>query len=237
MPEGVLFSDNTSTISGVMVSGNASYSTNDYIQFVVDKKKEAIAPQLYFKYVKSKFGVLERFKIDARIKRMEKAFLAAVDNGQEALGQKLLSELAREARETLIYAKGIKHFIEKDVLHKHKNSVKGGHISDTQLKDFTRAIPAEVLKKKKEVEKVFDGFVIYHYWNENAEKVRAGKQKMSAEEKRSMRDPILFGTIRESNRLYFIADWEDEYCDLTFDDLMDVIGSEAEKTLTNKPTI
>ena len=31
------------------------------------------------------------------------------------------------------------------------------------------------------------------------------------------RDPILFGLINHSERLYYIADWEDELCDLTLD--------------------
>lgn len=236
MPELTLGNATTSTNAAISITGSGTYSINDYINFVVDKKA-TLAPELYFRYVKSKFGALEQFKINARIKRMERAFLAAVENGQEALSEKLLSELAREARETLIYAKGIKHYIEKDVLNKHKHSVRGGHISDTKFKDFTRAIPPDVLKKKKAVEMVFDEFIIYHYWNDKAEEVRAGKQKMSTEEKRAMRDPILFGTIKESNRLYFVADWEDEFCDLTFDDLMDVIGKEAETVITNKPIL
>jgi len=47
---------------------------------------------------------------------------------------------------------------------------------------------------------------------------------MTKEEIQKMKDPILFGMIKESNRLYFIDDWEDEYCDLTFDEIIDVIG-------------
>ena len=32
--------------------------------------------------------------------------------------------------------------------------------------------------------------------------------------------PILFGVIAGSNKLYFIGDWIDEYCDLRFDDVV-----------------
>lgn len=34
------------------------------------------------------------------------------------------------------------------------------------------------------------------------------------------KDPILFGVIAGSNKLYFIGDWIDEYCDLRFDDVV-----------------
>jgi hypothetical protein len=57
---------------------------------------------------------------------------------------------------------------------------------------------------------------------------------MSSEEKQKMKDPILFGYIKETDRLYFIADWEDEYCDLTFDEIVDVIG---ENKLTKYPKL
>jgi hypothetical protein len=57
---------------------------------------------------------------------------------------------------------------------------------------------------------------------------------MSSDEKSKMRDPILFGYIKETDRLYFIADWEDEYCDLTFDEIIDVVG---ENKLTKYPKL
>ena len=32
--------------------------------------------------------------------------------------------------------------------------------------------------------------------------------------------------IKNSNKLYFIGDWIDEYCDLTFDKIIDTMGKE-----------
>lgn len=219
------------TVSGI-ASGNAELVSWSVTQ------KPGISPQLYFKYIKKKFGVLERMRLDSRIKKLERAFNKAVENGQEALGNKLLKEIAREARETVMFAKGVRHFIEYDDLNKHKRNIRGGHISDTKLEDFTRVIPDDVLEKKKKVEGCFDGYVIYHYWDEKAEQNRTQKQKMTEDERGRMRDPVLFGVIRESNRLYFIADWEDEHCDLTFEEMLDVIGKDDEEsTLTREPKL
>lgn len=188
------------------------------------KQPLKIEAGLYFKYVKSKLGYLEGRRFEKRMKSLQAAFLAAVDNGQEALAEKILKELTIDTRESLMFARGITKYIDYDVLHKYKNKIRGGHISDTKFKDFTRVIPPEVLKAKKKVEELFDGFVIYHYWDEKAEDHRVKKQKMDPVEKQRMRDPILFGVIRETNRLYFVAEWEDEFCDLTFDQMVKVVG-------------
>lgn len=238
------------TTAGTGTTGLWAYTTDAYITNVgvsggtptlvnYDLKvKTGISPQLYFRYIKKKFGVLEQMKLDGRLKRLEKAFMKAVENGQSALGEKILTDLSREARESAISAKGIKHFIEYDDIQRYKRNIRDGHISDTKLEDFTRVIPQKVLDKKKKVQDCFDGFVIYHYWNEEAEKNRSTKQKMSQSEKDKLRDPVLFGVIKESNRLYFIADWEDEYCDLTFEEMLDVIGAdEDETTIPRNPVL
>jgi hypothetical protein len=239
--------------SGSTLSTNAyitTDSTTGYIQFATDagysnsilsysvKAKSGIAPELYFRFVKKKFGTIEQMRLNSRLKKLEAAFYKAVDNGQTMLGEKLMRDLTREARESAILAKGFKHFIEHDDLNKHKRNIRNGHISDTLFKDYTRVIPEDVLAKKKKSEGLFDGYVIYHYYDREAEEKREKKQKMSAEEKSRMRDPILFGVIKESTRLYFIADWEDELCDLTFDEIVDVIGkSDDEVTISRNPKL
>lgn len=232
-------SGTSATTGGYVTVTDFSFDSNAItVNGSVKNENGKISPQLYFKYIKKKFGILEKVKLDARLKRLEKAFNAAVANGQEALGEKMMSDLARETRESVMYAKGIKYFIEKEDLDRYKRKIRDGHISDTKFKEFTRVIPKDVLDKKKKVEDCFDGYVIYHYWDESAEKVREGKQKMTAQEKDKMRDPVLFGVIKESTRLYFIADWEDEYCDLTFEEMIDVIGKdEDEMTIPRNPIL
>jgi hypothetical protein len=197
-------------------------------------KNQNIHPVLAFKFIKKKFGMLESITMQRRLVKLEKAFYQAIENGQEALGNKFLRELAKETRESTLYAKGVRNFVEREDVLKVKNRIRSGHISDSRFEDFTRVIPKDVLKKKKEVEGFFDGFIIYHYYNIEIEDKIAKKQKMSPDEKFKMKDPILFGYIKETDRLYFIADWEDEYCDLTFEEIVDVIG---ENKLTKYPII
>jgi len=214
----------TANSSGTLtITGDATISPG-WGTVGISLEKKGIAPQLYFSYLKKKFGLLAGRSIERRLKTLQRAFDNAVEAGQYALGEKLLLEVARETRESGIYAKGVRKFVEREDVMRHRYKIRDGKISDTRLEQYTRAIPDDVLKKKKAVEDVFDGFVVFHYYNEEQKDVK----KMSDEERGKMRDPILFGWIRETDRLYFIADWEDEYCDLTFDELVGVLGKERE---------
>lgn len=228
MPNYYITDNGTSTALTYTVDSNINIDSTPISARI--KYKTGINPILYFKYIKNKFKMLERIKLDARLKRLEKAFQKSMENGQEVLANKFLEEFARETRESVIYAKGIKLFIERDDIMKHKRNIRDGHISDTLFKDYTRIIPDKVLKRKKEVEDIFDDFVIFHYWDEKAKDIK----KMSLNEKNMMKDPVLFGIIKETNRLYFIADWEDEYCDLTFEEIIDKIGEKDEQVTLNR---
>jgi len=192
-----------------------------------DKKKEGISPELYFKYVKKKFNVLEKINLNGRLKTIEKAFDEAVKNGQEMLGEKILRQLEITIRESIIASKGIINYIEREDLYKHKHQIREGHISDTLLKNYTKIIPKGIANKIKKLKDIFDDFVIWHYYCDEAEKKIEKKQKVTAEEKNAMRDPILFGIIKETDRLYLIDDWIDKWCDLTFDEIINVIGSKV----------
>lgn len=206
---------------------------NDTISSSIVQKK-GIHPELYFKYIKKKFGMLERMKLDSRLKKLTKAFDTAVDNGQESLGAKLMMEICRESRESAIYAKGFKLFIERDDIQKFKHKIRGGHISDTRFKDYTRVIPKNVLKSKAKTEGIFDDYIIYHYWDSETEAKVEKKEKMTPDEKARMKDPILFGIIKETNRLYFIDEWTDELCDLSFEEIVDHLGKNEDDISLNR---
>lgn len=237
MENSIYYNSTTTGGTFIDITGQASWGdgvTSGLVTVGSNKKTQGIHPVLAFKYIKKKFGLLEDITMKRRLEKLEKAFYQAIENGQEALSNKFLREISRETRESALYAKGIKYWIERSDIQNVKHKIKGGHISDTRFEDFTKVIPKDVLEKKKKVQDFFDGFVIYHYYNNEIEEKIAKKQKMSEDEKQKMKDPILFGWIKECDRLYFVADWEDEYCDLTFDEIVDVIG---ENKLTKYPTL
>jgi len=219
--------------SNIIQTVSESIYEGDIANFSL-KSKSGYAPELAFKFIKKKLGLLEGISIERRLKKLEKAALQAIDNGQEFLANKFLIELSRETRESVLYVKGYSQFVEKSDVMKVKNKIRGGHISDTKYKDYTRVIPKDIIAKKKKAEPYFDDFIIYHYYDKEIEKKLEKSQKMDAAEVARMKDPILFGVIKETDRLYFIGDWEDEYCELTFDEIIDVVG---ENKLTKYPTL
>lgn len=223
---------------GTISVGGGTYGTQTYavtgmtdtasFEGRIPPKESKLKPEWYFKILKKKLTLLETRSLKKRLKTLEKAFNAATNNGQIGFGEKILREAVITSREALIAAKGVRFFINRDDANKYKNKLKTGHISDTQFKDYTRLVPKAVLKKKEKTQAAFDGFVIYHYWND--EQIDA--KNMSQEEKRAMKDPILFGWIKEVDRLYFVADWIDEACELTFDELCKVVSKQTLETPT-----
>lgn len=229
MTQSFYFGNGTGGTSYTVINSTNNWNPNEYIQTSI-VKEIGISPILYFKYVKKKFKILERPKLERRLKTVERAFLEAVENGQDALGEKILRELNLATKESILYAKGITKYIERSDAIKFKRNLNKGHISDTLLKDYTRIIPKDVLTKKKAVDGCFDDYVIFHYWNEKADDVK----NMTPDEKTKMRDPILFGVLKETDRLYFVADWIDEHCDLSFNEMVDVLGKDKKGTIKAK---
>ena len=90
------------------------------------------------------------------------------------------------------------------------------------LKNFTRPIPQEVIDKIKEVNdyEVFNNYVILHYDPKNV-----NQKETKKEEYNRKKDPILFGVISGSRKLYYITDWIDEVCDLTLEAFVDALGT------------
>lgn len=92
-------------------------------------------------------------------------------------------------------------------------------------------VPDGVVQRKIECDArfIFDNYVVLRYDPE---------MKSWAEteaEKEARKDPILFGVMQGSRKLYFVGDWVDEYCDLTLAQVAALLGAEAIATIGNDP--
>ena len=154
-------------------------------------------------------------------------YLVALRNaqrmGQQALADQILSQIFIVKYESLLKVSGFeKRITEEQLVSFVKQTEKG--VSLCYVKNFSRPIPEDVMQKKIEADslKVFDNYCILHFDPD------AKVYKMTAEEKQELRrkknDPILFGMISGSRSLYYIADWKDEYCDLTLEKFIQVSG-------------
>lgn len=144
--------------------------------------------------------------------------------GQVALKEKLFKNIIINKYESILYANGYTKLITEEKLVEFvKKSPKG--LSLTYIDNFTKIIPVDVMEKITEANKleVFDNYCILHYDPEK--KSFEQTQEEIKKENAAKRDPIIFGLIKNSNKLYYIADWVDDYCDLTWDKVIDTMGA------------
>lgn len=149
----------------------------------------------------------------------------AEKTGQLALKEKLFSELIINKYESILFANGYDKLITEETLVKLvKNAPKA--LTLNYIQNFTRIIPAEIISKKVALDKleVFDNYVVLSYDPDGKSYAKTLEERQREVEK--AKDPILFGVISGINKLYYIDDWIDDYCDLRFENIVDIIGKE-----------
>jgi hypothetical protein len=155
----------------------------------------------------------------------EKAILQATSLGQTSLVERLKDMVGVVRGEAHLIQMDLKYYVTNgQVCDFYESSDQDKHLKLTWIKNFVKIIPNDVVEIKDEVDKrgIFDNYVILHYDpNDDA-------TDLTKVEKEIKKDPILFGVINNSLKLYYIADWKDDYCDLTLEGMFEELG---EKTL------
>lgn len=177
-------------------------------------------------------------KIDDRLDNYKTLLRNAIDAGQKALEENLIKEIEIIGYESQLYALDYVKVVSEEQLVKFVSQTEKGLRLDW-IKNFTRVLPQSALKKKVALDAhmIFDNYLILHYDVQNKSNAKTEKEKKVEKEKK--KDPILFGVIKGSRKLYFIEDWIDELCDLQLKDIAKELGkAEMKKTeLTNKINI
>lgn len=183
-------------------------------------------------------GILEFFKVfkseimteqqvvnyQEKVKVYLDQMKAAAEMGQKALFDKLKDGVRAAKTCALLEASGTKYYRvpEEKVVEFVKKTERGLRLD--YVKNFARPIPADVLEKKKKADSLnaFDNYCILHYDPDNKAIAKTKEEKEAERQKKS--DPILFGMIYGSRELFYVADWIDEYCDLTIDKFIETVG-------------
>lgn len=201
--------------------------------FKKDKKKNVINKRQYdsisefFQTIKG--NKMEISQTKDIMERYEIVLKEAQKNHQQALVDKILKMKDVISGETRLIENGITKYVSEDqVVKLYKQTNKDKKLQLTYIENYIRVIPSEVivLKEKADELKVFDNYVILHYDPIGIATELTEKEKVKA------KDPIMFGVIQNSRKLYFIGDWVDDYCDLTLDKMMERI-QDKEHILTN----
>jgi hypothetical protein len=231
-PNGVTFSVPTEGGGWSMEDDDISYKkkTNWFIRRIiknylkkVKRKNTIITIREYFLNFAENFNELTPVADIAD--HYEKAIIQSTELGQESLTEKLKDLLDVVRGETHLIQMGLKNYVtQEQVLDFFEKTDEDKNIKLTWIQNFVKVIPNKIVKLKKEIDSrnVFDNYVILHY------DPLGSATSLTKEEEELKKDPILFGVIKNSTRLYYVGDWKDDYCDLTLEGMFETLG---EKTL------
>jgi hypothetical protein len=216
-------SENNIGTNGVI---NASFVINNNPHILHPKLKSLFAylfdfkglfwsPKKYFENIKFGITTINPNNYDNQKEMIKLLKKRAKENHQTALLEKYEIEETRIEKELKLISFNFYKFISEDHIVKfsrYNERMKYKGVKLDWIKNFTRIIPENVQEKLTFIEstKIFDNYVILHYDPENKGNDKTEKEK----------DPILFGVMNCSRRLYYIGDWIDEYCDLTLDKII-----------------
>lgn len=154
----------------------------------------------------------------------EKAYTNAVSSGQKALQEKIKNILDVARTEAHLIENGLTKYINEDqIIEFYEAAYSHKNLKLTWIKNFARVIPTNLIELKKQLDEkeLFDNYVILHYDPYNDATI------LTKKEKEVKKDPILFGVMEHSRKLYYIGDWKDEYCDLTLEDMFTSLGEKV----------
>lgn len=201
---------------------------------------EELDPQVYFEQLKQKKKTTtDKFLTDFYTVIQAELGKAMV-TGQEFLVRRLAFATSIVTKERELLQKGIDVYVLKDDIVEYIETVSKKAVKIIELERYPRAIPSEVVAKVQELKdmNVFDRFyIVYTDYTDEVSK------QVAAESRR--RDPILFGAFEQKlegiwdvfDRFYFIADWEDEYCDLTLSKMVAAMSEKNKDILHNTESI
>lgn len=140
----------------------------------------------------------------------------AAKNNQKALVDELLKKKQVLIGECVLVKNGYTEYVSEEKMLEFFLKCKKGVRIDF-IRNYTGLIPFPVAEKKDELDKlmVFDNYCIAHY-DPNMEVFKISEEDRAAQRRR---DPILFGLIEGSRRLYYVADWVTDTDSLTLEEL------------------
>lgn len=140
----------------------------------------------------------------------------AAKNNQKSLVDELLKKKQVLIGECVLVKNGYTEYVSEEKMIEFFLKCKKGVRID-YIRNYTGLIPFPVAEKKDELDKlmVFDNYCIAHY-DPNMEVFKISEEDRAVQRRR---DPILFGLIEGSRRLYYVADWVTDTDSLTLEEL------------------
>lgn len=147
----------------------------------------------------------------------------AVRTGQVLKQKKLMFFIDIITKEHELLELGIDTYVNKSEIDNYIKKVNDRAVKIVELKNYQREIPDEAVEAVEKTKDVFDEFYVVFTDYTDVHKDDAKRREVE-------KDPILFGAFIDRTeskqvhqRFYFLADWIDEYCDLTLGKMLEEI--------------
>lgn len=182
-------------------------------------------PHEYFAELKTNLKDAQKAEFESQMATIKEQILAASEIGQKTFLHRLsfTHEVIKKEQELLAY--GISKYMLRDDITKFLDKVvPKNSIKIIELDRYPRPIPLDVMTKIKEVKElgIFDDFfIVFTDFTDNTYETPEEKKMVERN-----RDPVVFGWFKldkpnfKHDRVYYVADWIDEYCDLDFAQLV-----------------
>lgn len=188
-----------------------------------------MTPYQYFQFVKSKVNEMNDENLNKLYSISSELLEKYKKTGQVKAAKKLAFHIKSILKEKEIIDLGITKFVYRDDIENYIDNIAKDVVKIIELKNYPREILDELVEIIEKTKDIFDEmYVLFTDYTGEVEK------KVEKE-----RDPILFGsfidrTVDEmSQRMYYLGDWIDEYCDLTLDKLV----SQTNKSIVKEISI
>lgn len=171
----------------------------------------------YFAYVKSKEETLTNEYLKTCLANMT-TLAAKYQKTKQVRSLKKLKFLTEVLiQEEQLLNIGINKYIYRQDIEEYLDNVAKNTVKIIELGNYVREIPDEAVEAIEKTDGIFDKYyIIYTDYT--------GREERRVEAERQSRDPILFGVFEHNafvaDRFYILADWVDEYCDLTLDKMV-----------------
>lgn len=201
---------------------------------VVEKNEHAeLTAQEYFDMVKSNKQTITDAMLTEAYINAEYLMKKYLETGQLKGAKKLYYHLECVEKEREVLKLGVNTFIYKDDIEYFIDSVTKNTVKIIELSNYEREVPDEIVDIVKVTKDIFDEFyVVFTDYT--------GKVERQISKERREKDPILFGTFKNSDygvlveRFYYLGDWIDEYCDLTLDKMVTQMKSAGKSKIVQK---
>jgi len=199
-------------------------------------EKVIMEPKEYFEILKTKKVEVTDVRLKDIYNNAQKMLEGFMITEQKESARKMIYHMETIEKEHELVKLGVTTFVYKEDVTDFINNISDDVVKVIELENYQRHLPEEAIQAVAKTKHLFtEFFVVFTDYTGEAEK--------KVKKERYEKDPILFGVFFDKDqdiaieRFYFLADWEDEYCDLTLDKMVSEMELDPRHSIESPQTL